>query len=54
MVDEMEKDFQDYLKFYFSKEISLGRNRNGRTPYQFFLDGFLELEKEEDQQSKIS
>ncbi|EOQ95374.1 hypothetical protein LEP1GSC195_1773 [Leptospira wolbachii serovar Codice str. CDC] len=49
MVDEMEKDFQVYHKSYCNKEISLGRNMNGRTPYRVSCDGFRELKKQEDQ-----
>ncbi|EMY68786.1 ISDvu4, transposase [Leptospira vanthielii serovar Holland str. Waz Holland = ATCC 700522] len=47
--DQIEKDFQLYLKLYNNKKSHQGKNINGRTPDQFFLDGFLELEKEEDQ-----
>lgn len=48
-VDEMEIDFQVYLKFYNNERSHQGRNMNGRTPYQVFQEGIRELRKEEDQ-----
>lgn len=48
-VDEMEKDFRVYIKFYNSKRSHQGRNMNGRTPYQVFQEGIRELKMEEDQ-----
>lgn len=37
-VDEMENDFQTYLKFYNNERYHQGRNMNGRTPCQVFID----------------
>ena len=38
-VDEMQKDLHTYLKHYNNERSHQGRNMNGRTPYQAFMDG---------------
>jgi transposase InsO family protein len=47
-LDEMQSDLEDYLKKYNYERTHQGRNMNGRTPYQAFLDGV----PEEDQDQK--
>jgi len=46
-VDEMEKDFQVFLKFCNNDRLHQGRNMNGRTLYQVFQEGIRELKMEE-------
>lgn len=41
-VEEMQKDLDDYFKIYNHERSHQGRNMNGRTPYQVFLDGLPE------------
>lgn len=41
-VEEMQKDLNDYFKVYNHERSHQGRNMNGRTPYQAFLDGLPE------------
>lgn len=38
-VDEMQSDLDAYLEKYNTKRTHQGRNMNGRTPYQAFIDG---------------
>jgi transposase InsO family protein len=38
-VEEMQVDLDDYLKTYNQERAHQGRNMNGRTPYQAFVEG---------------
>ena len=38
-IDEMQIDLDVYLSHYNKKQPHQGRNMNGRTPYQAFIDG---------------
>lgn len=38
-LEEMQTDFDTYLNFYNKERPHQGRNMNGRTPYQAFVDG---------------
>ena len=42
----MQADLDDYLKSYNQECAHQGRNMNGRTPYQAFIDGLLVEGKE--------
>jgi hypothetical protein len=44
----MQSDLEGYFKKYNYERTHQGRNMNGRTPYQAFLDGV----REEDQDQK--
>ncbi|GEB78915.1 hypothetical protein DDE01_03300 [Desulfovibrio desulfuricans] len=41
-LDEMQSDLNAYLHHYNHKRAHQGRNMNGRTPYQAFLDSLPE------------
>ncbi len=43
-VEEMQADLDAFLELYNTKRPHQGRNMNGRTPYQAFLDGILKKE----------
>lgn len=45
-LEEMQVDLDDYLKTYNQDRAHQGRNMNGRTPYQAFLDGLPHRETE--------
>lgn len=45
-IEEMQVDLDDYLKIYNQERAHQGRNMNGRTPYQAFIDGLLVEQKE--------
>jgi len=45
-VDEMQNDFDKYLEHYNNERSHQGRNMNGRTPYQAFVEGIRPLENE--------
>ncbi len=53
-VDEMQKDLQSYLKQYNHERAHQGRNMNGRTPYQSFIDGIQKPEAEEQEMKKAA
>ena len=53
-VDEMQKDLQSYLKQYNYDRAHQGRNMNGRTPYQAFIDGIQKPEAEEQAMKKAA
>lgn len=38
-IDEMQIDLDVYLSHYNNEQAHQGRNMNGRTPYQAFIDG---------------
>ncbi len=38
-IDEMQTDLDIYLYHYNNERAHQGRNMNGRTPYQVFIDG---------------
>ena len=40
-LDEMQVDFDEYLNTYNQDRAHQGRNMNGRTPYQAFIDGLI-------------
>ena len=46
-LDEMQTDLDAYLHHYNHERAHQGRNMNGRTPYQAFLDGLPESHPEE-------
>ena len=43
-IEEMQKDLDEFLKFYNTKRAHQGRNMKGRTPFQVFIE---EIPKEE-------
>jgi hypothetical protein len=45
-IEEMQIDLDDYIKLYYGR-VYQGRNMNGRTPYQTFVEGIKPLDKEE-------
>ena len=49
-IDEMQKDLNKYLRIYNHERAHQGRNMNGRTPYQAFMDG---IESDKEQKKKI-
>jgi transposase InsO family protein len=53
-VDEMQKDLEAYLKQYNHERSHQGRNMNGRTPYQAFIDGIKKTEVEEQTMKKAA
>ena len=53
-VDEMQEDLQSYLKQYNHERAHQGRNMNGRTPYQAFIDGIQKPEVEEQEMKKAA
>jgi len=44
-VEEMQKDLDTYLNLYNRERTHQGRNMNGRTPYQVFIDELPKKEK---------
>jgi len=46
-VEEMQTDLEKYLKHYNNERTHQGRNMNGRTPYEAFIDGLPKTKKEE-------
>ena len=50
----MQKDLQSYLKQYNHERVHQGRNMNGRTPYQAFIDGIKKPEAEEQEMKKAA
>jgi len=48
-VEEMQIDLDDYLKLYNNERAHQGRNMNGRTPYQAFVEGIKPQKKEDDE-----
>ena len=53
-VDEMQKDLEAYLKKYNHERSHQGRNMNGRTPYQAFIDGIKKTEVKEQTMKKAA
>lgn len=47
-LDEMQTDLDAYLVTYNNERAHQGRNMNGRTPYQAFVEGIIPQEKEDD------
>ena len=45
-IEDMQVDLDEYLKSYNQERAHQGRNMNGRTPYQAFMDGLPGEEKE--------
>jgi len=45
-VQEMQNDFDKYLEHYNNERSHQGRNMNGRTPYQAFVEGIKSIENE--------
>lgn len=45
-IDEMQKDLDGFMKDYNQTRPHQGRNMNGRTPYQAFVEGLPEPEKQ--------
>ncbi|HOT47115.1 MAG TPA: IS481 family transposase [Spirochaetota bacterium] len=45
-VQEMQNDFDTYLEHYNNERSHQGRNMNGRTPYQAFVEGIRPFENE--------
>lgn len=45
-LEEMQADLDIYLETYNKERAHQGRNMNGRTPYQAFLEGIIPQEKE--------
>ena len=50
-LEEMQSDLDEYLKNYNYERAHQGRNMNGRTPYQAFVDGLPSQTEEENQAS---
>jgi transposase InsO family protein len=50
-VEEMQIDLDEFLKHYNYERSHQGRNMNGRTPYQVFVEG---LPKNENEDIKIT
>ncbi len=48
----MQTDLDAYLHHYNHERAHQGRNMNGRTPYQAFLDGLPEGHPEEDNEGQ--
>lgn len=48
-IDEMLIDLDGYLAIYNQERAHQGRNMNGRTPYQAFIEGIIHGEKEDEQ-----
>ena len=46
-VDEMQVDLELFLKHYNYERAHQGRNMNGRTPYQVFIEGLPEMQIED-------
>lgn len=46
-IEEMQKDLDKYLRHYNHERPHQGRNMNGRTPYQAFMDGIVKTGKEQ-------
>jgi transposase InsO family protein len=46
-LEEMQKDLEKYLRHYNHERAHQGRNMNGRTPYQAFMDGIVKTDKEQ-------
>ena len=51
-VEEMQKDLDVYLQHYNHERTHQGRNMNGRTPYQTFIDELPKSEKSVKKQEK--
>jgi hypothetical protein len=47
-LDEMQTDLELYFVLYNNERAHQGRNMNGRTPYQAFLDGIKFIEENVD------
>jgi transposase InsO family protein len=48
-LDEMQIDLDGYLLIYNRERAHQGRNMNGRTPYQAFIEGLINDKKEDEQ-----
>jgi transposase InsO family protein len=46
-IEEMQKDLDKYLRHYNHERSHQGRNMNGRTPYQAFMEGIVKTDKEQ-------
>lgn len=51
-VDEMQKDLDIYLKHYNLERTHQGRNMNGRTPHQAFMDGLSKSKNKDKKEMK--
>ena len=47
-IEEMQLDLDNYLLFYNYERAHQGRNMNGKTPHQAFIEGMPNLENKED------
>jgi hypothetical protein len=47
-LDEMQNDLDGYLHIYNCERAHQGRNMNGRTPHQAFVEGIPEINIKED------
>ncbi len=50
----MQKDLEAYLKQYNLERTHQGRNMNGRTPYQAFIDGIIKPETKENEMKEAA
>jgi len=53
-VQEMQNDFDKYLEYYNNERSHQGRNMDGRTPHQAFLEGIRPLEDHPEEMDNIA
>lgn len=53
-IEQMQKDLDKYLRHYNHERAHQGRNMNGRTPYQAFMDGIVKTDKEQEKDIKMA